>query len=72
MFYYIVFSEVLHSDEIGQYISFGIQVQDANGHVIISISDVSTDQSFVSNICDECNSGALDPVHLMDIIEDRL
>ena len=46
----------------------------AAGHwqVVCKVSDVSTDPVFVENLAARCTAGQLEPVHLMDIIEDAL
>ena len=58
-----------------RYRSFGIAAQrEAAGHwqVVCKVSDVSTDPVFVENLAARCTAGQLEPVHLMDIIEDAL
>ena len=69
MYRYISVSEELSSPYLGRYRSFGIA-----GHwqVVCKVSDVSTDPVFVENLAARCTAGQLEPVHLMDIIEDAL
>ncbi len=72
MFRYIPFRESLYSDEIGSYISFGIKVFDSSGKEIASVSDVSADEAFVTALCKKCTLYRLQPIHLLDVIEDNL
>ena len=75
MFRYISVSEELSSPILGQYHSFGIAAQqEVAGHwqVVCKVSDVSTDPIFVENLAARCTAGQLEPVHLLDIIEDAL
>lgn len=72
MFRYLPIKESFHSDELGDYISFGIIVLNTSGTVITSVSDVSLNESFVTNLCRECTVHQLDPIHLLEVIEDRL
>ncbi|MBQ8388797.1 MAG: hypothetical protein IJX46_07725 [Clostridia bacterium] len=69
---YLLFEEKLCSDELGTYTSFGIKVLDPNGSKIISVSDVSTDKALVTKLCNLCTEHGLDPIHLMDVIEDNI
>lgn len=72
MYLYLPISESFHSDEFGNYISFGIVVQNSAGTIITSVSDVSLDEVFVTDLCFECSINQLDPIHLLEVIEDRL
>ena len=75
MFRYISVSEELSSPILGQYHSFGIAAQEeVAGHwrQICQVSDVSTDPIFVENLAARCTAGQLEPVHLLDVIEDAL
>ena len=75
MYRYISVSEELSSPYLGRYRSFGIAAQrEAAGHwqEVCKVSDVSTDPVFVENLAARCTAGQLEPVHLMDIIEDAL
>lgn len=75
MFRYISVSEELSSPILGQYHSFGIAAQKAvAGHWqdVCRVSDVSTDPVFVENLAARCTAGQLEPVHLLDVIEDAL
>lgn len=70
MFRYIPFEEILCSDELGSYISFGIKAVDDLNNSIISVSDVSTNESVVADLCNCCTLYRLHPIHLLDIIDD--
>ena len=60
MYRYISVSEELSSPYLGRYRSFGIAAQrEAAGH-------------WQENLAARCTAGQLEPVHLMDIIEDAL
>lgn len=72
MFRYIPFKEELHSDELGFYTSFGINIIDSSNNLIASISDISINESFVSALCDRYTLYQLDPIHFFDVIEDSL
>lgn len=72
MFRYISYKEVLYSDEFGYYVTFGIRVIDSERGEICSVSDVSLDKEFVNRLCFDCTDGQLDPIHLMDVIEDNI
>jgi len=55
--------------------TYGIEVLEyKNGNLIFvdEITNVSSDQEFVKRLVDDCNTYQLDPVHLRDVIEDRL
>lgn len=72
MYRYVPFKEKLHSDELGTYISFGIKVFDSLNCLITSVSDVSTNEAFVQDLCEKCTLHQLHPIHLLDVIEDNL
>ena len=75
MFRYIPVSEELSSPILGQYHSFGIAAQkEVAGHwqTCCQVPDISTDPIFVENLAARCTAGQLEPVHLLDVIEDAL
>ncbi len=72
MFRYLPIKESYYSDELGNYISFGIVVLNVSGSIITTVPDVSLDEKFVAELCCECTVNQLDPIHLLDVIEDRL
>lgn len=72
MFHYHLLKEILYSDELGEYISFGIQVTNQRGDKVASVSDISTKQDYVEELCRLFNKNNLSPLHLRDVIEDML
>ena len=75
MYRYLPIKERLYMDEIGEYISFGIRViqdTDSEKAEILYVSDVSLDFDFVNQLTELCNTLQLEPIHLLDVIEDRL
>lgn len=70
MYRYLTYKENLQSSELGHYISFGIKVFDSSNCEVTSVSDVSVDQTLVENLCDVLTLYQVEPVHLMNIIED--
>lgn len=72
MFQYVPFEESLQSDELGSYISFGIKAVDSSNRITTSVSDVSTDEAFVEDLCNRCTLQQLNPIHLLDVIEDNI
>lgn len=63
--------EVINSEEFGEYITYGIQIYN-DGELIREISDVSTSERKVADLCECCNRLKLDPIHIDDVIEDIL
>lgn len=72
MFRYLTFQETLFTNDLGEYSTFGIKVLDSDNNEILSVSDVSVDEDFVNMLCSDCNENLLEPVHLLDVIEDYL
>ena len=59
--------------DIGSFESFGIQAtSDTSDDVLATVSDVSPDGESVRRIVDLCNQLQLDPIHLLDVVEDAL
>lgn len=69
---YLPFQEKLYSDELGCYISFGIQAIDAPGHKACSVSDVSVNRWLVLRFCLLFTLFQLRPLHLPDAVIDLL
>ncbi len=63
--------EEMFSDEIGSYISYGIELADGD-NVVRKISDVSTDEETVSHLVLLSNELNLSPIHIDDVISDIL
>ena len=72
MIRYLPFREDLSHEDLGLYTTFGIRAVDAKGRVLLNISDVSTNEQAVRQLCDRCTRGRLALAHLMDVIEDEL
>ena len=75
MFRYIPVQERLFSDDIGFYVSYGIRAvkeTETEAEEIICISDVCTERDTVDNLTSLCTKLQMDPVHLLDVIEDFL
>lgn len=69
MFRYLPFKKSMHSDELKDYITFGIKAFSLSGCEIMSVSDVSINEAFVIDLCRKCIDAQLDPIHLLDVIE---
>lgn len=75
MFRYQPFKEDIVSSDVNVYTSFGIQFMQSatDGWVELnSVSDVSVDKTFVTNLCKLFTDNQLDPIHLSDVLEDNL
>lgn len=75
MFRYVCTPQQLCSEELGHYDSFGISAQEQVQGVWVQrsfVSDVSVQQQLVEELTRLCTDGQLDPVHLMDVVEDLL
>ncbi len=72
MYLYIPRKESLHSEDIGSYVSYGIQVRDETGKVYTNVPDVSTNETFVREQCAKFTQHQLEPIHLADVLEDIL
>ena len=72
MIYYHPLREILQSEALGIYESYGIQIFDSKGNVIKKVSDVSVNKDFVETLCRKLTRYQLSPIHLEDILEDLL
>ena len=68
---YTAVKQSLHSEELGEYQSYGIRATMESGEVGF-VSDVSTESDFVERLCALCNENQLDPEQLPEIVEDFL
>ena len=68
---YKIIEAVIMNEETGRYRTYGIAIYD-KGKLLRKINDVATDENKVKDLCIKCNSLALDPIHIDDIIEDNL
>lgn len=71
MYLYQIFSEVLHSDEFGDYVGYGIMVIGGDA-VVASVPDISADKRMVENLCRACTKLRLCPRQLGDVVEDSI
>ncbi|MBR0442949.1 MAG: hypothetical protein IIX15_01275 [Clostridia bacterium] len=62
---YEAVKERVHSDELGEYETFGIRVTTE----IASVSDVSIDGARVDELCRQFNERDLSPLRLLDAID---
>ena len=65
--------QVLFAPCLGHYRSFGIaavRLSRSRCEIPAFVSDVSTDYSFVSYLADLFTRGHLEPLHLLNVIED--
>lgn len=68
---YKVKSEMIRTEEGGEYLSYGISVSLGDTE-IITVSDVTTDSSALEGLAELCNEEELDVIHLEDVIQDFL
>ena len=68
---YTVIAEALYSEDIGDYISYGISVH-TEGREVERISDISDEQELVKGLAELCNREGLDVIHFRDVVEDFL
>ena len=59
-----------YSEDIGEYVAFGIECTDEEGRRIALCADISTDGELVESLCNAFNNGNLSPLHFADVIED--
>ncbi len=71
-FCYNVIKEKFENELLGEYMSFGIIVEDVDSNEINRISDISVEYDTVKYISDLCNELELEPIHLMDVVEDMI
>lgn len=63
--------DVLHTNDVGLYISYGVDVF-KNNRIILSVKDIALDKMNILDFINKCNSLKLAPCHLDDAIEDFL
>ena len=71
MYKYITIKEIFENPEIGTYTSYGLKAM-LGEEEIISISDISLDKAFVDSLASSCTDLQLDPIHLLEVVEDAL
>lgn len=75
MFRYLPFENESHSPCIGSYCTFGLRVllsQNGIEKEVMLLPDISTDFSFVLRLAELFTRKQLDPIHLLDVLEDSL
>ncbi len=71
MFRYTTVEEEFNDADLGHYVSYGICVTE-DDNSILTVSDMSTNRDLVDKLVGLCNEHQLDPIHLLDVIEDAL
>ena len=69
---YTIFEEKYYSEEVGEYIGYGIMCSDICGREIERIEDISLDQFFVKDLADKFNRYSLSPIHFVDAVIDAI
>ena len=75
MFHYLPVESRSYSPYIGHYRSFGLRVLHVSGGAeeeVMLLPDVSTDFRFVLRLAGILTKKQLDPIHLLDVIEDSI
>ena len=68
---YHVTEDLMFKEEIGEYLSYGIELR--NGETIVDIiRDIDTDGESVRRLCELCNELELSALHFRDVVEDYL
>ena len=68
MIRYIPVQENLHSENLGEYHSYGICALNDKNETVAFVSDVSTDPKAAAHIAALCTVGQLDPEQLRDVV----
>lgn len=75
MFQYLPVEMALHSPYFDCGRTFGLRVlrvENSQDEEVMLLPDVSTDFSFVLHLADIFTRKQLDPIHLLDVIEDSI
>jgi hypothetical protein len=73
MYKYLTVKEKLYHVDLGSYTSYGIEcINRESGAVVVKVSDVSLDKSFVKSLASRFTRLKLSPIHLQDAVEDAL
>lgn len=72
MICYRPFKEILRSEDLGTYVTYGIRIVDSNRGEIGRVSDVSVNETFVADLCRRLTRYRLSPIHLADVLDDEL
>ncbi len=69
---YCVRKDLLYSETGVPVPVYGIDVLTQTGSVYCSIPDIFLDKARAEALAARCNAGALDPIHLPDVVQDAL
>ena len=72
---YIAVKELLYSDDLGEYTTYGIRAleyREGSLRETAFVSDVSVNHAFVKKLAADCTKHQLSPLHLLDVVLDRL
>ena len=75
MIYYDSFEEKFTDREMGEYVSYGIEVfriTDEARETICKVHDVFLSESKAKEFAELCNSLNLSPIHIYDVIQDAI
>ena len=68
---YVPIQQTLLSEDNDAYVTYGISVRTVEDEIAF-VSDVSTEFEEVQRLAALCTEQELDPLHLMDVVEDFL
>lgn len=71
-YHYELTSTVVDGEEDMRYTSYGISAVNEKQTIVVSFPDVSTNESFVSRLVEQCNICELDALHLEDVLIDYI
>ncbi len=73
MYTYRLIETTVYDEDNEEYIpTYGIQAVRATGEIIETIEDVFLEKEKVEDLVEACNRGALDVIHLRDVVEDAI
>ena len=65
---YLIIKSTQKDNVLGCYTSFGVRFSGSD----YAVSDISVSKKFVSGLCRRLNRCKLDPVHLLEVIDDSI
>lgn len=72
MIKYRVFCRMKGKEQTGEYLSWGIRAEYADGTAVDRIEDISTRREVVEAMAEVLNKGSVEVIHLRDIVDDML
>ncbi len=75
MYLYLIIRGHTISDDNTKHTTYGIKVLFFDGTLItekLRIPDISTDYDMITHVAALCTNEQLDPIHLVDIVQDML